>query len=121
MRHGSIMARLRLYLVTFDLVDTVPGDPRYQAADSSLRMYGPVFRPLKQNRFIITESEPETIRLSLAQRIGSDCSVIVIPIRSVSSWNISRRGKRNEWRKLVSALNAANIQIAGISENYASQ
>lgn len=105
----------RLFLVTFDLTSTVPGDARYRAADSALEGQGEVFRPVKQVRLVITRSSPARLKASVVQRVGRAASILIVPITAMSAWHIYGRGKPRAWREFVAAVEAADIAVEGLS------
>ena len=109
-------ANTRLLLVTFDLTDTTPGDPRYAAADAALQAFGPVFRPLKQLRLLITRAASVRVRASLEQRIGRDVSILIAPISRVTAWRVFGSAKQQEWSAFVAGLAASGVTVAGVSD-----
>jgi hypothetical protein len=111
---------LRLLLVTFDLRNTTSGDPRYKAADGTMALYGQLFRPVKQNRLLITNVPARRIRAGVEQRIGIDTSIMILPVTALPEWRIRGVRQRAEWRRLVAALQAAGLEIAGIGASYES-
>ena len=78
----------RLLLVTFDLTQAVPGDIRYRNVDAALSLHGPIFRPIKQLRLLITQSSSRQIKASVLQRTGAATTILVAPLRSIPAWSI---------------------------------
>ncbi len=113
----TIAKPFRLLLVTFDLFNTVPGDLRYNLADSALRFHGPVFCPVKQLRFLITKSSCKAVKASLEQRIGRQATTFVTPITSIPAWRIHSTKKQLEWRKLVKTVEKYDIQVRYLSDD----
>ena len=107
----------RLLLVTFDLTDTIPGDPRYREADAALAFHGDLFRPVKQLRLLITRSTSRRVKASVEQRIGRRATIFVAPITSVPAWRIYGVQKRREWRHFVQALRDRGVEVDYVSEN----
>lgn len=105
----------RVLLVTFDLFETVPGDPRYNMADAALKFHGPVFRPVKQLRLLITRSSSNRVKASIEQRIGRQTTIMIAPIKSIPSWRIHGAAKRREWRHFIKALDTYNVQISHVT------
>ena len=108
---------LRVLLVTFDLVGTVGGDYRYRQADDALRFMGEVFRPLKQNRFLLSSRDANNVRTSLEQRIGRRGSILVAPVSELGSWRI-HSSKHDEWDRLCRAVRRAGLNIQGLNDDY---
>lgn len=110
--------RTRLLMVTFDLTDTVPGDARYAAADAALSAFGPVFRPLRQLRLLVTDASSARVRASLEQRVGRDVSILIAPITRVTAWRIFGPTKQKEWTAFVAGLAASGVTISGVSKTF---
>jgi hypothetical protein len=102
-------------MVTFDLYGTVPGDPRYDQADAALSCHGPVFRPVKQLRLLITEATCKAVKASIKQRIGHNATILVVPIRSIPARRIFSPAKQREWRKFIGSLVENDVQIHFVS------
>lgn len=109
------LPKRKLFLVSFDLTSTVPGDARYRAADGSLQLLGQVFRPVKQVRLVITRASARHLKASLVQQIGRAATILILPIDAVSAWHIFGPGKRRAWHEFVAALDAANIDVDGLT------
>ncbi|MBA8903098.1 hypothetical protein FHW17_004010 [Phyllobacterium sp. P30BS-XVII] len=90
--------RWRVLLVTFDLTNTGPGDPRYKAADDALAFHGEVFSPVKQLRLVLTQANSTRLRSSLEQHLGRNISLMIIEVRNVRQIHIASRTKRLECR-----------------------
>ena len=86
-------------------------------ADDSLSLHGEVFRPVKQMRLLITSSGPERIKSSLFQRLGRNITILIVPIDAVAAWHIFGPGKPREWRNFVRAVEAAGIDVEGLSRD----
>jgi len=106
----------RLLLVTFDLTDTVSGDTRYREADAALSFHGPLFRPVKQLRLLISRSTSKRIRASVEQRTGRRATIFVAPITSIPAWRIYGVQKRREWRRFVQALTDHGVDVKYVSD-----
>jgi hypothetical protein len=111
---------MQLLLVTFDLTRTIPGDSRYTQADATLSFNGTLFRPLKQNRLLLTSREPKQIMAAIEQRIGRQSGILIVPVTSVSAWRIHELPKRKEWDRLIAAIKKSGIKIDGITPDYVS-
>lgn len=107
----------RLLLVTFDLTGTMPGDKRYDQADAALSMHGPVFKPVKQQRLLITRSTSKRVKASLDQRIGKQTTIFIAPIASIPAWRIDGIAKRREWRAFVKALEDNDVVVSYLSDD----
>ena len=107
----------RLLLVTFDLTETVPGDSRYHQADAAIEFHGPVFRPIKQLRLLLTRSTSHAVKSSLEQRIGRNMTIFVAPLKSVPAWRIQGVKKRREWRRFVQDLADHGIDVQFITDD----
>ena len=101
----------RLLLVTFDLTGTTPGDRRYAQAEAALAAHGPVFRPVKQLRFVVTRSTSRRVKASLDQRLGRSTTILVTPIKSIPAWRIVGVEQRRQWRALVRALEEHGVEV----------
>jgi len=111
---------MNLLLVTFDLTRTIPGDSRYAQVDATLQFNGTLFRPLKQNRLLLTSRDPQQIMSAIEQRIGRQSGILIVPVTSVSAWRIHEVHRRKEWDRLVTAIRRSGIKIDGITPNYVS-
>ena len=111
---------MQLLLVTFDLTKTIPGDPRYAQADATLNFSGTLFKPLKQNRFLLTSREPQQIMAAIEQRIGRQSGILIMPVTNVSAWRIHELHNRQEWDRLIVAIRKSGIKIEGITQDYVS-
>ena len=107
----------RLLLVTFDLTNTRPGDARYRDADNALAFHGPVYRPVKQLRLLITRSTSKRVKSSLEQRIGTRATIFVAPITSIPAWRIQGLQKRREWERFVRALSDHGVQVQYVTQD----
>lgn len=112
----TIANPFRLLLATFDLFNTVPGDLRYNLADSALGFHGPVFCPVKQLRFLITKSSCKAVKASLEQRIGRQATTFVTPITSIPAWRIHSAKKQMEWRRFVKMVEKYDVPIRYLSD-----
>lgn len=109
-----VPVRWKVLLVTYDLTNTVPGDPRYKEADDALAMQGDLFRPIKQIRLLLTQKSSLQVRNSLEQRIGLNTSMLIIEMRNVRQLRIANRAKRAEWERFEAALEAVGLDITGL-------
>ena len=105
---------LRVLLVTFDLTHTVPGDRRYKVADNAMRTHGPIFRPIKQTRFLITASHPSAVLASLRQQLGS-VSIMILRLRSMGQLQL-HRARKKEMGHLAGEIRRARIEFDGIDD-----
>lgn len=93
--------RDRLLLVTFDLPNPVPGDPRYRAVDRYLGSVGTVMRPLKQMRLVVTSVSESMIVGSIRARIGMRGDVAVVRVSRRSRIMVNDPGKRAAVRQAI--------------------
>ncbi|MGR9215061.1 hypothetical protein ACU8KG_28330 (plasmid) [Rhizobium leguminosarum] len=106
--------RWRVLLVTFDLTNTRPGDPRYKAADDALAFHGEVFSPVKQLRLVLTQANNARIRSSFEQQLGRNISLMIIEVRNVRQIHIANRVKRLDWQRFEWALALVGLNLDGI-------
>jgi hypothetical protein len=93
--------RDRLLLITFDLPNPVPGDPRYRDVDRYLRLVGTVMRPLKQTRLVITSVSESMIVGSISVRIGMGGGVAAVRVSRRSRIHVNDPGIRAAVRQAI--------------------
>jgi hypothetical protein len=108
----------RLLMVTFDLTETTPGDPRYRQADAALRGHGDLFRPVKQTRLLLTQSTSQRVKASLDQRLGRQTSILIAPLKSLPAWRIFGSAKRREWRNFVDAAALRGVEVQYLTKGH---
>lgn len=90
-----------LLLVTFDLPNPVPGDPRYRNIDRYLGSLGTVIRPLKQTRLVITSAPADAVVLGIRTHIGIRGGVAAIRVSRRSRTYLADPAMRMTIRRAI--------------------